>query len=189
MALILGAGADRHSELDERGPVSDCTLPVATRRRKPWFWLAVMLLIFYPGEVAGQGTSSATVTLTLSAVNEFSVAGSPSLIVDTASPGAEPGEATVTGPTYNISTNETSKKITGSINSAMPANVTLKINLAAPTGGSSAGDVTLSTTAADLVTGISQVAQGSLAITLKLSATVAAGVVAPGSRTVTLTIL
>ena len=65
---------------------------------------------------------------------------------------------------------------------------TLQVNLGAPTGGSSSGDVTLSTTAADLVTGITQRAESGLTVSYTLSATVAAGVVASDTRTVTLTL-
>ncbi|MDI9607840.1 MAG: hypothetical protein QM228_06240, partial [Atribacterota bacterium] len=76
------------------------------------------------------------------------------------------------------------------IDSAMPTGLTLKVNLADPddTGSAvSAGDVILSATAADLVTGIGPVAQEGLTITYTLSATVE---VAPtsGSKTVTFTV-
>jgi len=70
----------------------------------------------------------------------------------------------------------------------MPAGITLTIDLVAPTGGTSAGDVSLSTVAADAVTGISTLAESSKMIAYKLSATIAAGVVASASKTVTLTI-
>jgi hypothetical protein len=70
----------------------------------------------------------------------------------------------------------------------MPANVTLQINLTAPTGGSSSGDQSLSTTAADLVTSVTQVAESGLTIAYTLSATIDAGVVAQDTRTVTLTL-
>ena len=69
----------------------------------------------------------------------------------------------------------------------MPTAVTLTVNLTAPSVGSSSGDTALSTTAADLVTGVSKVAEGSKTIGYTLSATVAAGVVASDTRTVTFT--
>ena len=68
----------------------------------------------------------------------------------------------------------------------MPTGVTLSVNLQAPTGGTSAGTVALSTIAANLVTGVSQVAQGSLTVTYTLSATAAAAVVTT-NPTVTVT--
>ena len=64
----------------------------------------------------------------------------------------------------------------------------LKANLAAPTGGTSAGDVTLSNVAADVVTAITKRAETAKTITYTLSATVAAGVVASAQKTVTLTL-
>ena len=70
----------------------------------------------------------------------------------------------------------------------MPANVTLSLT-AASASGSSAGEQTLSTTAADVVTGLTGVAESGQTLTYGLSATVAAGVVASASKTVTLTIV
>jgi hypothetical protein len=70
----------------------------------------------------------------------------------------------------------------------MPTNVTLEINLTAPTGGVSENDVSLSATDADLVTSIETVAESGLTITYTLSATVAAGVVPQAQKTVTITL-
>jgi hypothetical protein len=70
----------------------------------------------------------------------------------------------------------------------MPAGVTLSVNLAAPTGATSAGAQALGTTAVDVVTGITKIAQGTLGVTYTLSATASAGVVSSTSRTVTYTI-
>ena len=129
-----------------------------------------------------------SVTFAVNEVNEMGVSGNPAaLTISTATAGSEPDDATDSTTTYAITTNATGKKITGAIDSAMPADVTLRVNLAAPTGGSSAGATALSTTAADLVTGVTKVAEGSKTITYTLSATVAAGVVASATRTVTLT--
>jgi hypothetical protein len=78
--------------------------------------------------------------------------------------------------------------VTASINSAMPAGLTLTANLTAPTGGSSAGATSLGTVAADVVTGISQKAESGLNVTYELTAALSAGVVSSQSRTVTYTI-
>ena len=69
----------------------------------------------------------------------------------------------------------------------MPANTTLEIQLTAPGSGTSMGYKTLSTVAADVVTGISYVAAASKTITYRFSATTAAGVLTK-SCTVTLTL-
>jgi hypothetical protein len=130
-----------------------------------------------------------TVTYQVTAINEISVSGNPSaLIVNSATAGSEPDAATDNGTTYAITTNESSKKITGAINTAMPSNTSLKVTLAAPTGGTSAGQVTLSTSAQDLVTGISTLAESGNTISYEFSATAAAGVVSSASKTVTLTV-
>lgn len=134
-------------------------------------------------------TAQQTVTYEVTAINEISVSGDPTnLVVNTATAGSEPTADTDATTTWAVTTNESSKKMTGSIDSNMPANTTLEVNLAAPTGGTGQGDVTLSTTAGDLVTGIATVAESGLTITYTLSATIAAGVVAQAQKTVTLTL-
>lgn len=127
----------------------------------------------------------------VTAINEIEVSGDPgALVVNTATAGSEPIAATDNTTTWDITTNggTDAKKLTGAIDTDMPANTTLEINLTAPTGATSPGDVTLSTTAASLVTSIDSVAESLLSITYTLSATVAAGVVTAASKTVTLTL-
>lgn len=134
-------------------------------------------------------SASQVVTFSVTAINEIAVSGNPgALAVTAATAGSQPNEATDDSTTYMISSNGTNMKITGSINAAMPSGVSLKINLAAPTGGSSAGDVALGTVSSDLVSGAGKVAESGKTITYKLSATVAAGVVVNANTTVTLTL-
>ncbi|UCB52267.1 MAG: hypothetical protein JSV10_09830 [Candidatus Zixiibacteriota bacterium] len=132
-----------------------------------------------------------SVSYEVSAINEIEVSGDPgALVVNTATAGSEPNAATDATTTWDITTNggTDAKKLTGATDTDMPANTTLEINLTAPTGATSPGDVTLSATAADLVTLIDSVAESGLSITYTLSATVAAGVVTAASKTVTLTL-
>ena len=89
---------------------------------------------------------------------------------------------------YSVSTNGTNKKITGSIDAAMPANTALNVTLTAPTGGSSAGAIALTTAAQDLVNGITTLAESGLTIGYEFTATAAAGIVPSSSRTVTFTV-
>lgn len=134
-------------------------------------------------------TATATVTFKVSSVNAISVSGNPpTLEVKTANAGEAPASVTDSTTTYNITTNASNQKITASIDAAMPNAVTLSISLAAPSGATSAGFVAMSTTAANLVTAISNVAQSNLTITYKLAATVGASVAGPLTRTVTYTI-
>jgi hypothetical protein len=146
-------------------------------------------LLLAAGLCLAGNTTTQTVTFEVQAIDEIAASGDPgALVVYTATAGSEPDVATDNTTTYAITTNGTNKKITGEIDVAMPANTTLEVNLAAPTGGTSAGSVSLSASAADLVTGITQRAESGLTITYSLTATVSAGIVASDTRTVTLTL-
>ena len=133
-------------------------------------------------------TATQVVTFQVTAINQIAFAGSPSLVINTAAAGNNPTSASDATATWAVTTNQTGAKITASINSAMPAGVTLSVNLSAPAGASSAGSQSLSTTAVDLVTSITKVAQNALGVSYSLDATPAAGVVASTTRTVTYTI-
>lgn len=137
--------------------------------------------------VAQAQTANQIVTFQVNAINQIGVAGSPSLTINTATAGSEPTDATATA-SWAVTTNQSSAKITASLDSDMPAGLTLKVNLGAPSVGSSAGVKTLSSTSVDLVTGITKVAESALSIDYSLSATAAAGVVSSSTRTVTYTI-
>ena len=149
--------------------------------------LAVCLLAGSSGVSAGQ-TASQVITFQVSAINQIAFTGSPSLVINSAIAGNAPTDASDASAIWAVTTNQTGAKITASINSAMPAGLTLSVNLAAPAGASSAGAQSLSTTAVDLVTGITKAAQGALSVSYSLAATPAAGVVTSTTRTVTYTI-
>ena len=136
---------------------------------------------------AGQ-TATQVVTFQVTAINQIGFSGSPSLVINAATAGSNPSSATDATATWAVTTNQSGAKITASINSAMPAGVTLSVDLTAPAGASSAGSQALGTTAVDLVTSITKVAQGALGVSYSLAATPAAGVVASTTRTVTYTI-
>jgi len=148
------------------------------------------LALFAAVSAYAANTDDATVTFEVQAINELTVSGDPgALIVSTATAGSEPDAESDATTTYAITNNELNHKITGQIDEAMPANVTLTINLAACTTSVTSGAVDISDGAAhDLVTSIDLVAEAGNTITYGLSATVAAGVVASDTRTVTLTL-
>jgi hypothetical protein len=151
--------------------------------------LSAVLVLLAFGWAMAANTDNQTVTLQVDAINEIAVSGDPgALVVNTATAGGEPDTATDNSTDYDITTNESSKRITGVLDSAVPANTELYIFLVAPTGASSAGDVLLTTSAADLVTGISTLAESNHTITYKFYASVAAGTVGSTTRTVTLTL-
>lgn len=149
----------------------------------------VALLVGMSGMVYAADNVTQTVTYAVSAINEISVSGNPAaMTVSAATAGSQPNAVTDATTTYAITTNQSNKRITGAINTAMPDNTLLKVTLTAPTGGS-ASQVTLTATAQNLVTGISTLAESGLTISYEFSATVSAGVVASASKTVTLTVV
>jgi len=152
--------------------------------------LAIALLTFGLARSASAQTSTTqSVTVAVNAINQIAFTGSPSLTITTAAAGSNPTSVSDASATWAVTTNQTGAKITGSIASALPAGITLSVSLAAPTGGAvSAGSQALGTTAVDLVTGITKLAQGSLGVTYTLSATAAAGVLSSTPRVVTYTI-
>lgn len=152
-------------------------LPVAT------------LVLFSTGSALGSDIGSHVVSLDFQQINEISVTGSPNLNISYAVAGQEPSDATDSLSTYAITTNGADKRITANLDTAVPAYVILKVNVAAPFGsGTSQGYVILSTLASDVVTGISQVADSNLTISYKLSATVQAGELSADTWTVTFTL-
>lgn len=147
---------------------------------------AVALVIASAAGAQAQ-TGTQDVSFEVQAINQIAFTGSPSLVINTATAGSGPASASASA-TYAITTNETNRKVTAELGSAMPAGVTLSVSLAAPAGATSAGAVSLDTNAQDVVTGVSTVSASGLNVTYTLSATAAAGVVPSGTRTVTYTI-
>lgn len=155
--------------------------------KKLVLFIAAGFIVLACGNAFAQ-TATQTVTFQVTAIDEISASGDPgALIVNSATAGSQPDAATDATTSYNVTTNGSSKKITGSIDSAMPVNTTLGVTLTAPTGGSSPGQVMLTITDQDLVTGISTLAESGMSISYQFSATAAAGVIASSNRTVTFT--
>ena len=149
--------------------------------------LLASLAILAATSVVASAQVTQVVTFQVNAINQISVSGSPSLLINTATAGSAPTSATAAA-SWAVTTNQTGAKITASLNSAMPAGLTLSVDMTAPTGATGAGATALGTTAVDVVTGITKLAQGALGVTYTLDATPAAGVVASTTRTVTFTI-
>ena len=150
------------------------TAPVATVRR--WVGRTVVLAAL----LVSAGRAQAQLT----------VSGDPaSLVVQSAAAGGLPMPATDASTSYGIFVFSFSqRKIVAQLNAPMPAGTTLSVMLQAPNTGTSQGLVPLGTTARDVVTGIT-FAWGNRAISYQFSATPAAGVIPPQSRTVTFTIV
>lgn len=151
--------------------------------------LGAMLALFSVGLTLGSDVSTHVVNFDFQQINEISIAGNPNLNISSAVAGQDPLDVTDSSSVCAITTNDIDKRITASIDIAMPTLVTLKVYVVAPSGsGTSQGYVPLSLSASDVVTGISRVADNSMAITYKLSATVGAGVLSTETRTVTFTL-
>ena len=158
-------------------------------KRPKIFFVAAVLSLVLGGAAWGADVASHVVTFDFQEINEIEITGSLSLTINSAIAGEQPENAIDSSSSYAITTNGTNKRITASIDTALPAYVTLWINVAAPSGsGVSKGYVTLATSAADVVTGISHVAESNPLITYKLGATAQAGVISNIARTITLTL-
>ena len=149
---------------------------------------AAIALVVVAAPLAHAQTATQTVTFAVNAINQIAFVGAPSLTITTAVAGSAPTSVTDATASWAVTTNQTGAKISASIASDMPAGLTLSSSLAAPTGGTSAGFLSLSTVAVDLVTGITKLAQGALGVSYTLDATPAAGVVTSATRLVTYTI-
>lgn len=153
-------------------------------------WLIVLMGIGFVlgvvGLAAAADTTTVNVTLSVAEVDALAANSAVVLTVDTATAGSGLNDAT-DQTTYDITTNAANRKITGMIDVAPPANTTLTVEMAAPSGASSAGPVLLGTSAQDLVTGISKASGSSLQVDWTFHADLTA---TPGdvSRTVTFTL-
>jgi hypothetical protein len=150
-------------------------------------FMLICIAALLQGRAFGAQIGTSVVTFNFQAIDELTVIGTPSLTINSAVAGEQPQPVTDTSSTYSVSTNGTNKRITAVIDKLMPAYTTLEIQLTAPGSGTSTGYKTLSTTAADVVTGISHIASSNRMITYRFSATTSAGVLTD-SCTVTLTL-
>jgi hypothetical protein len=150
--------------------------------------LCTLVLALVAMGSVGASAQTQTATFSVSAINQIAFVGTPTLAITTAVAGSAPTSVTDASSTWSVTTNQTGAKISASIPTALPAGVTLSVNMTQPTGGASLGYKPLAVAPVDLVTGITTVAQGSLGLTYKLDATVVAGVVTSQTRVITYTI-
>lgn len=147
--------------------------------------LSAVLVVAAAASASAQATQD--VTINIQAINEISIAGGAhTMTISTATAGQAPDDVTWS-TTWAITTNQSNAKVSASIGSDMPSGVTLKVNLANPTNATSNGDVSLSSTAQELVTGITKLNESGLSLTYTASATALAGVQSV-ARTVTYTV-
>jgi hypothetical protein len=128
-----------------------------------------------------------TVSFTVPDICAIGVSGNPgTLTITVPNAGSTPDVVSDTSTTYALSANSTTQ-ITAAVDTDLPTGVVLKVHLAAPTGGSSAGDVTLSATPQTVVSEIPAIASSGNTITYKLDASALPAPV-NDSRTVTFTL-
>jgi hypothetical protein len=153
---------------------------------------ALVLTLATVSGVARAQSTTQSITYTVSAINVISVTGAPSLTINSAVTGTGLTASTDATGTWSVTSNAGSaatESLHASLNSNMPAGVTLELLAAAPTHGTSAGYQALSTTGATVVSGINLSTSPTLSLTYRLSALLTAGAVALGSKTVTFTIV
>ncbi len=152
----------------------------------------VMAVVLFVGfaTVAHAQTANQAVTIVVSPINVMSVSsGTVSMTINSATAGSNPDNASDAATSYAVTTNGTLKKITAALGTAYAGGISLALSLTAPTGGTSAGSVTLTTVAQDLVTGFANLAESGKGISYTASATAAAATNGAGeAQTVTLTL-
>lgn len=158
------------------------------------FFILISLYLF--NYAWASNTVYQNISYSIYPINEIWVSGNPPTLVisEVEEVGGNLREATDSSTTYTVATNEGGyvspekpKRITGSINQAMPEHTQLIVNLDAPVNGYSEGDIELGVDSQNLVTGILSPGDG-LTITYKFRATAEAGTLS-GYRTVTFTLL
>ena len=150
--------------------------------------LVVLLLSTgFVGASFAQNSFDQDVTIVVPDVNLIS-ASSGTLTLSLSATAGNSLSASDNSTTYSITTNGTSKKLTGILDGAYATGISLALELTAPTGGT-ASQTTLSTSAQDLVTGVGQVAESGLTISYSATATAAAAPNGAGEvQTVTVTL-
>lgn len=158
-----------------------------------------LLAVLFLGMVnvaTAQNVDDHVVNVEVQAINEIAIAGDVSLTISAATAGSAPTPVT-DGTTYAITTNDASgtMKITASTDIAPSSlgdgpgeDLVLSVTAAAPTGGTSAGPVSLGTSAQDVVTGLAAVSQAGVALSYTLTASAATGQLGQSAITVTYTI-
>lgn len=148
------------------------------------------------GALATRATQPVLLLLALARVGgaqSLTMSGNPAKLTIAAATfaGGAPASVSVAGTTYTVGPNVTAgNKITAQLNQAMPTGVVLEAQLGAQAGATSAGWVTLVTTARNVVTNLpTNIGGTAQSISYRLSATSAAGKVVTSSRVVTYTIV
>lgn len=129
--------------------------------------LAVLMVFLISTLAMAENVAQQVVTYRVDPINEISINGGlNSLVIDI----DKDSRKTEGSAFWAITTNETDKRVMGSLDADMPPGVKLLLELEAPQGGESKGSVSLSTNPQGLVTNISRVAQDDLKLTYRVIA-------------------
>ncbi|MFH1453338.1 MAG: hypothetical protein ABIH00_05095 [Armatimonadota bacterium] len=151
--------------------------------------IALVAIAFLVGTAFAASSDTQTVYYEIDAINELTAGADVTLTINSATAGSQPSDDDAfPSPGYDITTNETGKKITAALNANMPNNTNLTTYLNPPTGAATNGEVTLDSTAQSVVYSIETVAESHLTYSVSLNATVSAGLPADGSRVITWTL-
>lgn len=127
------------------------------------------------------------VTVTVTAINELSLTGGNiTLTINSATAGSDPDDATDATCTLAWTTNEASKKVTVVSSLASPT-YTLKVEATGVSGGTSGGQLTVTNSAQDFVTGVATTT-GGCTLSYTAQATAALGTGSDVHTTVTYTV-
>jgi hypothetical protein len=152
-------------------------------------FILTMTMVLVLGSMSfASNSDTSSVSVTVSAINELAASGDAiSLTIDSATAGQDPDAASdSSSQTLAWTTNEEGKKITVSASGALTAH-TLKVVATNVSGGTAADEVTLTGSAQNLVTGISETV-GSCGLTFTASATAAQGKASIVEHTITYTL-
>ena len=139
--------------------------------------LLAITLSLATSQLAAQGTSIAITTPPAA------------LVVASAVAGTAPTPHTDQSARYAVNVASGRMKVVGQLDSPLPPGVTLTVELLAPSGAVSLGRIVLTTQGQDLVRFIPPGQHTGLPLTLALSASVSAGVIAYGSSSLVLTLV
>ena len=118
--------------------------------------ISIILLLTVNSVAVGANTASQDITVSVEPINEISVTGTVNLTINTSSAGISAGDGTFTvtdsSSTMSYTTNESSKKITAALDGTFN-NITFMVNVTS-SSATSEGDVPVSVTAVDVVTGL-----------------------------------
>jgi hypothetical protein len=127
--------------------------------------IAVFVVFLISNSAVAGNVAQQVVRYRVDPINEISInGGSNSLVIDI----GKDSRKTEGSAFWAITTNETDKRVMGSLDADMPPGVELLLELETPEGAVSKGSVSLSIDPQGLVTNISRVAQRDLKLTYKV---------------------